>query len=141
MHDQERFETLIKFIKAKIPWTAAANFGEENGLNTYNKLICTGVGVCRHNSLVLASILSEAGYRVRPTAYFPGANREGHAWLEVDSVQADGKIITYILDPSTPDILFSKPLENAQKNALRNSESNDALWYTQIGRKFAISAP
>ncbi|MBT4791920.1 MAG: hypothetical protein HON90_10140, partial [Halobacteriovoraceae bacterium] len=114
MHDQERFETLIKFIKAKIPWTAAANFGEENGLNTYNKLICTGVGVCRHNSLVLASILSEAGYRVRPTAYFPGANREGHAWLEVDSVQADGKIITYILDPSTPDILFSKPLENAQ---------------------------
>jgi hypothetical protein len=139
----EKIEVLMRYVWHNIPWTAAAKQAEDAGLRAFEDLLCAGAGVCKHNSTLLATILSEAGYFTRLVSYVPPGKegeteRRGHAWLEVDMPSDQGEVETYVVDPSGVSG-FIKPIREVEKIAQTNPDSNANKWYMQPGREYVFS--
>ncbi len=99
MAPRDKILTLLKYTQRNVPWTKAAQSAENAGLSTFSDIVCAGAGVCRHNSNLLATTLSEAGFPTRLVRYLP-EGQDGHAWMEVDMRMLDGSVQTYVVDPS-----------------------------------------
>ena len=134
---QEKLQILTRYVERFVPWSAAGKVAEKHGLANYNQLICSGVGVCRHNTVILATILEESGYPVR-FVHHHISKKIGHAWLEADMKLADGTTQTYVVDPShrLGTDIFVKSLTDVKKDAHENPLSSSAVYYTQTNRHF-----
>jgi len=135
LSEVEQIEALTQYVRTVLPYNNAASFAEINGLTHMSDLICAGAGTCRHQSTILAAVLSEAGYSVRPT-YFEYRDSEGHMtaghrWLEVDIRDTEKKLKTFVVDATSEpghDILpLTEVLESAKKP--ENFEDRTARYY------------
>lgn len=149
----DQVAALTLFVEKNMPWQACANVtGQQHGPDHFSELLVAGAGVCRHNSILLGTILTEAGFRVRSVVHtYPvtpvredGLQTQGHAWLEVDvpSPAADS-FVTHILDPSSSHPRLGgtftvMPLWDVEKIAAKNPNSMCARWYTQAERIFTF---
>lgn len=97
----EKLDTLRSYTDKHVFYDSAAmgDISEQAGLNTYDKLICAGVGVCRHQSVIHATILQETGFNTRLLKYTP-PNERGHTWLEVIIPDDNGKDVVLVVDPT-----------------------------------------
>lgn len=127
---------LVSFQQVFLPWIKAGNTVERMGLANFSEVLCSGAGVCRHNTPMMAAILSEAGvkfriqFRIMNDAEMAIIKSEtaGHTWLEVDS--PDGK--TFVVDPSGVSV---KSLAAVLEDARKDPTSSDALWWGHPDRK------
>jgi hypothetical protein len=132
---KEKLTTMLKFLSSNMPWTSSALRAENAGLQNLNDMLCAGVGVCRHVSLLLNSIFAELGYSSRVANFF-NAEGVGHAWLEVDVKMSNGQLKTFVVDPSNG--LYVKSYAEVAALAAKNKNSNAARWYSQPTRTFFL---
>ena len=123
---QRKLLTLVRYAKRHLPWTAAAKSAELAGLDDFDKILGAGVGVCRHNALLLAALLTEAGFRARVAVAANG--KDGHAWVEADMPERGGRTRTYLLDASVRDTDFVMPLGEVLAEAARPGETTRQAW-------------
>ncbi len=147
----EQIYALMIYENTLLPWDLSGNTVEMAGLKDYSEILCAGVGVCRHNTPLMAAILSEAGLRVRiqtrvrtieemTTDHVQG-QFNAHTWLEVDSPYInDAK--TWILDPTH---LVFKEMSEVIAAATSDPSSLDAIWWANRNREtllhFSIKSP
>ncbi len=97
----EKLELLNRYVLQFQPARNVAKMSEVANKNDFDTLLCAGAGVCRHNSLLAATLFSELGYPTRMMVSDPrDAKYDRHAWVEVDMVDPKGNRQTFVVDPS-----------------------------------------
>ncbi len=91
--ERQRWALALRFTQLFLPWNTCALSAGSWGLDDFDELLGNGIGVCRHNALLLAMILQEAGIPAEVVVAFHGNG--GHAWVEIQG--SEGR---WILDPS-----------------------------------------
>lgn len=134
----DQLKILVRFEQTLLPWGIAGDKVELAGLSNYSQILCSGAGVCRHNTPIMAAILSEAGLKVR--IYYRFISKEeiaesrldilygAHTWLEAEN--SSGEI--FVIDPSSGTV---KTQTEVQKAAEQNHKSSDAIWWNSPKRK------
>jgi hypothetical protein len=93
--ERERLDLLTRFVQLLLPWQSCARHASNFGLTSFDDLLTSGVGVCRHNALLLVMILREAGYDAELVTAYHG--NFGHAFVLLKSKSVG----LWYLDPST----------------------------------------
>jgi hypothetical protein len=138
MSNDDKIKTLMKYLKSNVSWTKGAISAETAGLDDFNEIICSGAGVCRHLAVLMATMLSEAGFSPRVVKYIE-AGKDGHAWVEVDVRLPNGHSEIIVVDPSNGDYVAN--YNQVAAIAGGNKTSFEASWYTKPGREYIIVQP
>lgn len=122
MSSEQKVISLMKYLRVFIRWSKGGMQAEDAGLTNFNKLLCTGAGVCRHLAPLLAATLNESGI---PAVVVMRMETEtkGHAWVEVVLPGKDGKQTYYIADPSNENGTYFKSISEVTRIASENKES------------------
>jgi hypothetical protein len=134
-----QINSLLWYLKPLVAWRPGALCAELAGLENFEDIVTSGAGVCRHQAVLLATLLREAGYVARLVFYLPSTGEAGHAWIEVDLPDSNGSLKatqTFVVDPSEHPALIA--FKEAQRDAARHRGSIAARFYTQPGRQVLL---
>lgn len=106
------------------------------GLDTMDKVLISGMGDCKYEAELAATIASEAGYRTTLVRRVPRqANQDGlrigHVWAEVHSDRDPSE--GWFLDPA---FALVQSLGTAPSRAARDPGSTPGEWYLHRGRRY-----
>jgi hypothetical protein len=123
----DQLNVLAQFVARSLNWTVVAKRIEEYGLRSFNDILLAGEGVCRHNAILLAALLSEAGINARVVNHYFKDEDLGHAWVEAD-IEVNGKGETFVLDASV-NKGFAIPMWRVKQVSAEYPKSFVAKWW------------
>ena len=133
---ERRLNILMQFQNIVLPYTQASDTLEVTGVQTLSEVLCAGSGMCRHNTPLIAAVMSEAGLDVRvvhriaePGEFAElGGTHYAHVWIEVTDAEGG----TFIVDPSNAKV---RSVDEARAEAGKNPHSVEGRWWAHDARE------